>query len=76
MNISASISALQSINASFNTIPSRIYDSFHGTEPKEGLGTVLTDMKMEQHAFSANVKVLQTMNNVENILLEDLRKQD
>ena len=80
MNINASISALQSISADFNLLPARINQAFSntdsGTESKEGLENVLVDMKMGERAFAANVKVLQTMNAVENILLDDLRKQE
>jgi hypothetical protein len=75
MNISESLQALQSINAYFNRLPSRIFNSFQNPESGEGLEQVLTDMMMDQHSFTANVKTVKTMTTVENILLDQLRKE-
>jgi hypothetical protein len=75
MNIDQSINALHSINADFNKIPSRIYDSFHNPETKEGLENTMTDMLVGENSFTANVKAIRTMNTVEDILLEELRNE-
>jgi wyosine [tRNA(Phe)-imidazoG37] synthetase (radical SAM superfamily) len=75
MNINESISALQSISASMNQMPSRIFDSIHQPKSKESLENVFTDMMTDKNAFTANVKALRTMTTVEDILLEELRKQ-
>jgi hypothetical protein len=73
MNINDSINALHTINADFNQVPHRIYDSFHNPESKEGLEKVFTDMNVGKHAFAANVKAIRTMVTVENIILDELR---
>lgn len=74
MNIDASINALHSINAAFNTIPGRIFDSFHNPEAKEGLESSMTDMLTQENAFTANAKTIRTMLTVEDILLNELRE--
>jgi len=79
MNVSESINALNQISADFGKIPGRINQVFADTlgqvEPKEGLEQVMTDILVQENAFTANAKALHTMNTVEDILLEDLRKQ-
>ncbi len=73
MKIDASINALHSIGAHFNKIPGRIFNSMHNPEAKEGLENAMTDMLVDKNAYTANIKAIQTMNTVENILLDELR---
>lgn len=73
MNISSSINALNNVAASFTEMPARIQDAMHNPEAKQGLENVFTDMLVGENVFTANVKAIQTMNTVEDIILNELR---
>jgi hypothetical protein len=73
MNINASINALNNVAASFNEMPARIQDAMHNPEAEQGLENVFTDMLVGENVFTANVKTIQTMNTVEDIILDELR---
>jgi hypothetical protein len=75
MNINESLGALSAITADFNRLPSRINDSFNNPESKESLEKVFTDMMTGENAYTANVKSIRTMNTVEQVLLDELRKE-
>lgn len=83
MNINESINALHNISADFNRIPGRINKVFSSMDsqneappPTEGLENIMTDLLVGENAFTANVKAIRHMNTVEDILLNELRKQD
>ncbi|MCP4214989.1 MAG: hypothetical protein GY765_10040 [bacterium] len=74
MNINESLNALQSISAEFNKIPGRINTAINDPETaKEGLEQPLTDMIVNKHAYTANVKAIREMTTVEDILLKEIR---
>lgn len=73
MKVQDSIQAMQNIAAELNKMPGRIMDSMHNPETKDGVEKVFTDVMQGEHAFTANVKFMQTVNAVEQVLLNDLR---
>ncbi len=74
MTLGPSINALQSIQAEFNQMPSRIFDSFHNPESRDGLEKVFTDMIVGESSYVANIKSLRTMATVEDMILNELRE--
>lgn len=73
MTIGPSIQALQNVQAEFNQMPSRIFDSFHNPESRDGVEKVFTDMLAGENTYVANIKSIRTMSVVEDIILNELR---
>lgn len=75
MKIGPSLAALQNVQADFNKMPARIMDSMHNPESKDAVEKVFTDMMTDENVYTANVKTLRTISTVEDMLLNELRKQ-
>jgi hypothetical protein len=74
MTIGPSLQALQNVQADFNQLPSRIFDSFHNPETRDGIEKVFTDMLVGENTYVANIKSIRTMATVEDIILNELRQ--
>lgn len=73
MTIGPSLQALQNVQAEFNQMPSRIFDSFHNPESRDGVEKVFTDMLAGENTYVANITSIRTMTTVEDMILNELR---